>query len=287
LTNSHSISDGEAVASKEQTDENEYIVQCLWNRWRSFKSLNDLISMFPEITIFSRILELSEEKEKTIVSELNPNVNVLIPTRNPNNLSRCISSLLAKADRSFGQINFHFGIDHDDNKTEREIRKVCTLFGAYCLVHEVYNRAGDVSGIVNHMFMNIDEDAYFFRFNDDSEMLTSKWNSMAIRALRNEPTDVGIAKIIDLTNPGLQTHSFVSSTHKKIFGTYFPIHFKNIYEDNWITDVYSGVLTKKTFVKVKHHAIGSRYSAQTIPRDILTWTVQKSKHKIMMYLNKE
>jgi len=255
--------------------------RCFLEQWLIYKTRELAQSLFPEVNFDVSALRVSMPTQ----SSLNPDVNVLIPTKNPLRLEFCLASLYNKADLTFGHVFFHFGVDFGDTKTIDEIDKVCKKLTLFCVVHEVFSRDSDVSAIVNHMFMSIEQSSYFFRFNDDSEMLTKRWNVMAINALRQPPVDVGIAKITDLGNPTLQTHSFVSSVHKEIFGCYFPVHFKNIYEDNWITDVYSGPLTKTCFVKLKHHAIGSRYSALHVPHDVLKPIVQQGKTKIARFLD--
>lgn len=218
------------------------------------------------------------------VSQLPTNVHVLIPTKSPQALSRCVSSLHDRADLSFGSVHFHFGIDWKDNRTRSSVLSTCSTLGVHCTIHEVFSRSNDVSAIVNHMFVTIYDKGYFMRFNDDSEMLTSHWNRKAIDSLRREPVDVGMSCLVDLSNLSLQTHSFVSSVHRDIFGYYFPFHFKNIYEDNWITRVYQGVYSKPCVVRLRHHAKSMRYAALTVPRDVLESAITKAQARIANYM---
>lgn len=273
-------SDDEAFAIANEDE----IRRCVIADCRQFGCEN-LRRVFPSVNSwFSRGLMQIENREPSVKSSLFPNVNVLIPTKTPENIGRCIESLLHRADLSFGAVRFHFGIDWGDNLTQKTVQDECKILDAQCEFHEVFQRGGDVSGIVNHMFMNIDERAYFFRFNDDTEMLTDGWNRKAISSLRQHPVDIGLAFIMDTGNPTLQTHSFVSHQHKLIFGYYFPLHFKNIYEDDWITGVYRGPLSKKSFVALKHHAKSVRYQALHIPPDVLSFSVRRARTKISKFI---
>ena len=230
----------------------------------------------------------SDDAAAATPSVLAPNVHVLIPCKRPKNLPRCIKSLLTTADTNFGQIFLHFGIDWNDSETEKTIRSACSSLSANCTVHPVYSRAGDVSAIANHMFVTIEEDAYFFRFNDDTVMQTHNWNALAIRALRTAPTDIGLAVIHDHAHK-IQTHSFVSALHRQIFGFYFPHHFKNWYEDNWITSAYVPALHKDTAVSIKHFSgenRGVRYKIESVPRDLLQHAIGTARSRVMRFMQR-
>jgi len=228
-------------------------------------------------------------RPQTTRSFLAPNVNVLIPTKDPTTLDRCLRSLILKADFKFGKVKFHFGINHSDKVTLDKVSSICKTFKInehYCVIHEVYDRNGDVTSIVNFMFAAINEEEYFFRFNDDSEMKTEGWNRLAIEALRKTaPIDVGLAGIADTYNPRIQTHSFVSAVHKRIFSCYFPHHFKNLFEDDWISRIYSGYnLTRTTGIVVIHHFSGIRYQAHHGASNILDRSVDSGVKKLAKYL---
>eukprot|EP01108_Squamamoeba_japonica_P008456 TRINITY_DN7527_c0_g1_i1.p1 TRINITY_DN7527_c0_g1~~TRINITY_DN7527_c0_g1_i1.p1 ORF type:complete len:545 (-),score=-22.44 TRINITY_DN7527_c0_g1_i1:26-1660(-) len=228
------------------------------------------------------------------ISSIPPNVHVLIPSRHPKpeQITRCVRSLATKANLNFGKVSFHFGIDWKDSVTDQALQVTCAAFQVECTTHPVFDRAGDVSTIVNHMFAHVDERGYFLRFNDDSEMLTQGWNEIAIKALRKPPMDVGLAFIQDhhakkIGKSRLQTHSFVSSVHKDIFGYYFVHHFRNWYEDDWITEIYDGRFTKQTPLQLKHHTEGVRYEAQkTFDKEALEYTLQHARARIQKYVVK-
>lgn len=249
--------------------------------YREFKEVG-----FNTTSIQNRIAIV--ERAQACFSTMYPHVNVMIPTKNPTavNIARCIRSLLTNANLTFGSIRFHFGIDWRDEKTKISIDTVCAAFDATCEIHPVHGRGGDVSVIANHIFAAIDAEEYFLRFNDDTEMLTQNWNVLAIDALRRPPCNIGIAHILDKTNTGLQTHSFVSAMHKRIFGYYFPYHFKNWYEDNWITDVYAGKLTKISGMAITHHATGVRYVMPPMDKDALAFATSSGRKRINNFLLK-
>lgn len=256
------------------------ISACFAREWHTHDSAL-MHANFPELQQHRTVTDASLRRSS---STLPPNVHVLIPTKAPQSLMRCVSSLHDRADLSFGAVHFHFGIDWRDNATRTTIDTTCTTLSVHCTIHEVYSRADDVSAIVNHMFVTIYDRGYFLRFNDDSEMLTAHWNRKAVDSLRREPTDVGATCVVDLSNLQLQTHSFVSSVHRDIFGYYFPFHFKNIYEDNWITRVYQGVYSKPCVVRLRHDAKIMRYAPAKVPRDVIETAVARSQARIANYM---
>lgn len=262
-------------------EQNATIATCFAREWNAHDA-DALYTYFAELAPMRAAQSLSVLRRSRSV--LPPNVHVLIPTKLPTSLRRCLSSLHDKADLSFGAVLYHFGIDWKDNATHSAVRTTCTELGLNCVTHEVFARAGDVSSIVNHVFTTIDEKGYFMRFNDDSEMLTRHWNRRAIDSLRREPVDAGMTWLVDLHNLGVQTHSFISSVHRDIFGYYFPAHFKNLYEDDWITGIYRDDLAKPAVVRLQHHAKGIRYQAAMVPKDVLQTSVSQGRVRVARYL---
>lgn len=261
-----------------------------WRKLMPGDSGNEILqSHFADIPLDSRLLArrlaLMSDSEQC-QSAMKPHVNVLMPTKAPkaHAIALCMRSLLQRANLQFGEVRFHFGIDWGDQKTQIALETICAAFNATCEVHQVHGRAGDVSVIANHLFAAVEEDEYFLRFNDDTEMLTQSWNELAIKALRQPPCDIGLAKIHDQTNHALQTHSFVSAMHKRIFGYYFAYHFKNWYEDNWITETYAGALTKPSSVVIKHHAKGVRYKMDPVDGEALKFAIDIARKKINRFL---
>lgn len=217
------------------------------------------------------------------LSRRTTDVHVLMPIKHPKTLSQCIDLLLILSNRTFGDTIFEFGVNWDDDATKDAIRRVMEPRSSVRYkVHQVHNRAGDLSIIVNHLFQST-RGKYYMRFNDDTEMLTVNWNQLAVQTLQREPADFGIAWMTDLSNSGLQTHSFVSYRHKQIFGTYFPVHFKNWYEDNWITQVYPNDWRKQSGIRLRHIANGQRYAGNVIKSDMFAQIINDTRELIDIY----
>jgi hypothetical protein len=216
-------------------------------------------------------------------------VHVLIPTKRPAHLDPCILSLTLNADLAFASLWFHFGVDWDDNDTIELVTRRANYHNITFTVHRVFGRKGDVSTIVNFMFASVQGQGYFVRFNDDTLMMTKDWNKKCIVALRNgKPANVGVAALRDNRHASLQTHSFVSWLHKDIFGFYFPPHFKNWYEDDWITAVYRN-FTWPSDVELQHLWSGpssERYAIHRLPDDAMRTIVQESIAKIDEFLGR-
>jgi hypothetical protein len=243
--------------------------------WKDY--LPALEQWFPEIDVKAKYSKLSPVPPQIYESQHN-DVHVLMPTKKPTDLGSCIDSLVTNTNFAFGGVHFHFGVDWGDEATTTAIAKAFkSRPNLHFRIHQVFNRASDVSAIVNHMFALNTNGRYFLRFNDDSRMKTRNWNEEAILALRTEPIDVGIAIIHDPRNRKLQTHSFVSYMHKKFFGgLYFPVHFRNYFEDDWITVAYPTAWRKPTSIQIEHRFENERYQIhRTTPEaleDILVET---------------
>lgn len=210
-------------------------------------------------------------------------VHVLMPTKRPLRLASTVDLLLTLANRTFGDVVFHFGVDWYDNETIDAVARVLDArTSVRYSVHRVLNRVGDISTIVNHLF-RVTGGTYFLRYNDDSHMLTRHWNQLAVQALRTKPVDLGIAWMTDLKNQRLQTHSFVSYKHRELFGCYFPEHFKNWSEDTWITDVYPIAWRKQSGVRLKHLAVRERYAIERVPKPDYKQIVETSKAIVRRY----
>lgn len=106
---------------------------------------------------------------------------------------------------------------------------------------------------------------YFYRVNDDTEMLSANWTDVFVNQLRQfNPPNVGVVGPYSYNgNVDILTYDFVHRTHLDIFGYYYPRQFPGWYADAWITNVYkkAGNRSKKvTSVKVEHTMTqGTRY----------------------------
>jgi hypothetical protein len=104
---------------------------------------------------------------------------------------------------------------------------------------------------------------YFFRVNDDTEIL-ERWPSAFVSALHSLPPPFGVVgPLCQQGNTGILTHDFVHRTHMEIFEmNYYPPELVDWWMDDWISRVYGQQRTfKANSVPVVHHtgAHGQRY----------------------------
>ena len=104
---------------------------------------------------------------------------------------------------------------------------------------------GDVGKIWSYLYKYAIDDNYdyFLQAGDDVVLLHQGWVTSCIEELQ-KTFNIGV---IGLTDYGrrrydptdtLITQSFVSRSHYKIFGFYFPPELKSWYIDNWLGDIY-------------------------------------------------
>jgi|EP01047_Picozoa_sp_COSAG01_P056672 hypothetical protein len=90
---------------------------------------------------------------------------------------------------------------------------------------------------------------YIARLNDDTELISQGWITMAIKALSEmHPPNVGVVGPAVTRCPtaangahcmtDILTHDFVHRTHLLIFDNYYPRVFASWFVDDWITKVY-------------------------------------------------
>ena len=79
---------------------------------------------------------------------------------------------------------------------------------------------------------------YFYQCGDDIIFNYSNMFHECVNILKLN-NNIGLTGPYTLNgNTSILTQSFVSRSHMKIFGFYFPTEIKNLYIDNWITMVY-------------------------------------------------
>jgi len=104
---------------------------------------------------------------------------------------------------------------------------------------------------------------YFYRINDDTELMTANWLSTFTSVLDSyRPRNVGVVgPTHDIGNLKILTYDFVHRTHVEIFGFYYPRVFTDWFADDWITYVYAPQhVTKLANVSIEHRALfGQRY----------------------------
>lgn len=262
---------------------NSTIFSIFLDEWRGRQA--ELTRWFPQMDpkiAYRRMLVSTQESIQIVDSGPN-DVHVLLPTKSPPDLSGCIESLVSNLDAEFGRVHFHFGVNWADTSTITAIKATfATRKTIQYRIHEVFNRASDISTIVNHLFAMNTNGRYFLRFNDDSRMATKGWNRIAITALRHDPVDVGLALMRDPNHPrGLQTHSFVSHMHRQFFGgLYFPVHFRNWHEDDWITEAYPAEWRRPTTIELKHATQNERYERAALAPVILRRIMRETKSMV-------
>lgn len=162
-------------------------------------------------------------------------------------------------------------IDDDDPiltqpNTQEQLEKYVSIMNNSTI--KFISANGIENGWVTHMWNRAFKQAYndgcdyFFQSGDDIEFRSSGWVTDSIKELKRHQ-DIGLTGPLDYrrmhfgskdTQPGgerfIQTQSFVSRKHMKIFGFYFPEEIKNWFCDDWITKVYYS----KYFYQINHFA---------------------------------
>jgi len=112
----------------------------------------------------------------------------------------------------------------------------------------------------------LDNVEYYYRINDDTNLITKNWTEMFISVLRGySPQHVGVVGPNHSGgNTAILTYDFVHRTHVDIFGFYYPRLFTDWWGDTWITRVYSPArLTKLENVRLDHTlGLGRRYEVK-------------------------
>lgn len=140
---------------------------------------------------------------------------------------------------------FYLGVDKDDpifnNKKEQE-----TLYNFNKVFKNVHiqfvilnSRKGHLTKMWNELFKlayyeNCD---YFYQCGDDIHFYTKGWVNDSIKILQ-EYNNIGLTGPTNNNNIIL-TQAFVSRTHMKIFGSFFPENIINWGCDDWYNIVYS------------------------------------------------
>lgn len=128
---------------------------------------------------------------------------------------------------------------------------------------------------------------YIFRTNDDVQLRSKGWITMAVAKLRNLH-NVGVVGPLTLKgNTNILTLDFTHRTHIDIFGTYYPPEMKNWYVDNFITFVYNNRLVVLKEWDALHLVKPTRYSIFTPKREIYESRMVEGRKLINDYLNEQ
>ncbi len=168
-----------------------------------------------------------------------------------------IKSLLLTCDPEH-QYHIYAVIDNDDPiySNKDEVKEIMRLTEVFKNLHLHFVSSGGIpKGWVTHMWNRAFQKAYdencdyFFQCGDDIVLTDKGWVNESIKKLKTRH-EIGLTGPIDIVRwntgphcrPGgnrfIQTQSFVSREHMKIFGFYFPPEIKNWYCDDWMTHVY-------------------------------------------------
>eukprot|EP01039_Chlorochromonas_danica_P006585 gene6585-7275_t len=130
--------------------------------------------------------------------------------------------------------------------------------------------------------------SYFFRVNDDTELL-SKWPRAFVQTIqRFSPPVAVVGPFCAQGNSRILTHDFVHRTHMDIFGmNYYPPQLTDWWMDDWISFVYGQWRSfKAKDIVVVHHtgAHGQRYQVDSSHEALLGSLVKKGRQQIRQYL---
>ena len=188
-----------------------------------------------------------------------------------------LSSFCFTASAGF-DYHFYIGHDHNDPFFQTELSHQVFEMSFYSVIakscpnvfnvslHLVEcNHTGRPAWAQNDAMMAayMDNMEYYYRVNDDTIMESSGWTEKFIEELeRYQPRRVGVVgPWFKEGNYNILTHDFVHRTHIDIFGYYYPRVFTDWFADNWITNVYAPMRSRKApGTRVKHTMEqGSRY----------------------------
>lgn len=96
---------------------------------------------------------------------------------------------------------------------------------------------------------------YYYRINDDTTMVSSRWTETFIWQLQKfQPPNIGVVGPNQLIGPReILTYDFVHRTHIDIFGFYYSRDFLDWFADHWMSRIYPRSHTKKFHdIKVRH-----------------------------------
>eukprot|EP00771_Trimastix_marina_P001624 gnl/Trimastix_PCT/2706.p1 GENE.gnl/Trimastix_PCT/2706~~gnl/Trimastix_PCT/2706.p1 ORF type:complete len:530 (-),score=122.77 gnl/Trimastix_PCT/2706:129-1718(-) len=143
----------------------------------------------------------------------------------------------------------------------------------------------------NGLFKDAYEDGcdYFYQINDDIRFETSGWATRFVKVLKDNRymPDFGMVGPTDVGNSKTMTQSFCSRLHYDIFGTYYPISFKNWYSDDWATHIYDPF---DSSFWLRDHRIrntnvhGTRYTANDEAGEWLAKELAQGKEKILEWV---
>lgn len=140
--------------------------------------------------------------------------------------------------------------------------------------------------IARHAYNNLNS-TYFFRINDDTEILTKDWAKSMSQILEKRAPIYGVVgPRCHEGNTEIFTHDFVHRTHMEIFDQYYyPKELTNWWLDDWITHVYGKAYSSFDEKTTVYHSIvyGTRYEVIQSHKLLLDPLLKKGRKKIEEY----
>ncbi|CAH1780348.1 unnamed protein product [Owenia fusiformis] len=134
----------------------------------------------------------------------------------------------------------------------------------------------------------LDDIPFFYRINDDSDMLTVGWSEVFIDTLsKYNPPYVGVVGPDHSGgNTAILTYDFTHKTHMDIFGMYYPRVFTDWFADEWVTKVYHpDHSSKRKDIKLKHtEEAGRRYDLHLDIKQKLQTTIESTQRVLKRYI---
>jgi len=129
---------------------------------------------------------------------------------------------------------------------------------------------------------------YYFRINDDTQVLSANWTTTMITLLQQQLNNTGVVgPVCHQGNTAIFTHDFVHKTHLKIFKNYYNPAFPDWWLDDWITNVYKKLnrTIVASNVEVVHNLKETRYQVSTQKQNVLAQEVEKDTSQVRTYLS--
>lgn len=130
---------------------------------------------------------------------------------------------------------------------------------------------------------------YFFRINDDSEMMTPNWaDSMAKMLNKKAPIYGVVGPVCNEGKNTIFTHDFTHRTHLDIFKTYYPSSLTDWWLDDWITHVYGKNYSSfDPDTQIFHSLVyGKRYEITYKNQYLLKPLVVSGRERVLQYAKK-
>ena len=194
------------------------------------------------------------------------------------------------------QYHFYTAFDQDDPYLSEEkylravharftelVKDLCTKSSNYSLHFVLCSHSKNPTWAQNDAMMEayLDNMEYFYRVNDDTQMLSPGWSETFISTLGDfNPPNVGVVGPLHKGgNEAIMTYDFVHKRHIDIFGYYYPRVFTDWWADDWMSEVYGADRTiKLPSVRLMHtQEAGQRYKVQWNNHHLVQYQIKDDK----------